>query len=69
MMLNGVIDAAVQGGTEKYREAFFTPKFSKSNPGTEGHVSALKRLIGQQVDQSLYVMCPFPHLFALRLRS
>ena len=49
MMLNGVIDAAVQGGTEKYREAFFSSKFKEGNPGSEGDVSTLKKLIGQQV--------------------
>ena len=29
MELNGVIDAAVQGGTDKYREAFFSESYIK----------------------------------------
>jgi hypothetical protein len=33
MALNGVIDAAVMGGTNKYHEAFFTPEFMNREPG------------------------------------
>ena len=32
MKLNGVVDAAVQGGTKKYEEAFFTDNYLKANP-------------------------------------
>ena len=32
MKLNGVVDAAVSGGTKKYEEAFFTDNYLKANP-------------------------------------
>ena len=32
MKLNGVVDAAVQGGTKEYEKAFFTDTYLKANP-------------------------------------
>ena len=32
MKLNGVVDAAVQGGTKEYEKAFFTDAYIKANP-------------------------------------
>ena len=49
MMLNGVIDAAVQGGTDKYRAAFFSDKFLHEHPESAEDVLQLKKLIGFQV--------------------
>lgn len=51
MALNGTIDAAVQGGTEMYRKAFFTPSFLAANPGaeTEAMIAKLKTLMAAQV--------------------
>jgi hypothetical protein len=43
MQLNGVLDAAVMGGTENYRKAFFTSSYLEANPQNEGLVAELQR--------------------------
>lgn len=32
MKLNGIVDAAVQGGTKEYEKVFFTDSYIKANP-------------------------------------
>ncbi|KXJ24494.1 Dedicator of cytokinesis protein 1 [Exaiptasia diaphana] len=49
MTLNGVIDAAVMGGTAKYQEAFFSDGYILSNPEDEVFVNELYRVILLQV--------------------
>lgn len=49
MTLNGVIDAAVMGGTAKYQEAFFSDGYILSNPEHEVLVNELYRVILLQV--------------------
>ena len=41
MLVSGVVDAAVAGGIENYRKAFFTPGYLKTNPGHQQHVQVL----------------------------
>jgi len=52
MILNGMIDAAVQGGTQKYMEAFLSSDFLKENPDQESadFVKALKTGLGDQIE-------------------
>ena len=45
MILSGTIDAAVNGGINKYREAFFCPDFVASEPGEATVVESLAGLI------------------------
>jgi len=42
MALNGVIDAEVNGGVKKYREAFFNTAYTRANPS---HVVLLEQMI------------------------
>jgi hypothetical protein len=51
MILNGVIDAAVQGGVKKYREAFFTGSYLQENPQDEVYVSQFHMVMRDQVAQ------------------
>ena len=50
MALNGVIDAAVMGGTDMYREAFFVPEFVEQNPNKRAEISRLQKLISKQIE-------------------
>lgn len=53
MALSGVLDAAVNGGTAKYQEAFLTKEFSiknKDHPETLEFVSSLKIVLLDQLD-------------------
>ncbi len=49
MRLNGMIDAAVNGGIAKYQEAFFGEDFAVNNPQNATHVTRLKELFLEQV--------------------
>ena len=49
MKLNGIIDAAVMGGTEKYEKAFFIDTYLEENPQDYGKIKALKDLIAEQI--------------------
>lgn len=49
MSLQGVIDAAVQGGVQKYREAFFTEQYVKESPAQAPLIEALKQTLSQQL--------------------
>jgi hypothetical protein len=49
MVLSGVIDAAVMGGTDKYREAFFKPTYLEENASSAHFVDTLRKLIGKTV--------------------
>jgi len=42
MVLKGSIDAAVNGGIERYNDAFFDPAYVKANPADAGIVRRLK---------------------------
>ncbi|XP_065900793.1 dedicator of cytokinesis protein 2-like [Dysidea avara] len=48
MLLNGVIDAAVQGGTVQYREIFLTPKYLTEHPEDAAPIEKLKTCLEQQ---------------------
>lgn len=50
MILKGVIDAAVNGGPQKYRDAFFNPTFEKENPSKVPLVQTLKSELLKQID-------------------
>lgn len=45
MNLNGMIDAAVNGGTNKYIEAFLSAKYIEENPGAEASDLAARQQI------------------------
>ncbi|RWS21943.1 dedicator of cytokinesis protein 3-like isoform X4, partial [Leptotrombidium deliense] len=49
MRLQGVIEAAVNGGIAKYQDAFFNPKFIHTHPEHMGNVRRLKQLILQKL--------------------
>ena len=49
MLLNGVIDAAVQGGVKNYDLIFFNPAYTQEHPGDEERVKRLRSLIEEQV--------------------
>eukprot|EP01104_Vermistella_antarctica_P007977 TRINITY_DN1983_c0_g1_i1.p1 TRINITY_DN1983_c0_g1~~TRINITY_DN1983_c0_g1_i1.p1 ORF type:complete len:1550 (-),score=477.61 TRINITY_DN1983_c0_g1_i1:103-4533(-) len=48
MVVKGVIDAAVAGGIDMYRQAFFTPEYTEDNPTDIPHLSTLKESLRQQ---------------------
>jgi hypothetical protein len=50
MMLNGVIDAAINGGVQKYIDAFFTKRFCHENMAMLEKLRTLQRLLAVQVD-------------------
>lgn len=49
MVLKGVIDAAVNGGVEKYKAAFFVPEYVTENPDHATRVTELKTVLNDQV--------------------
>ncbi|XP_006243927.1 dedicator of cytokinesis protein 3 isoform X2 [Rattus norvegicus] len=49
MCLNGVIDAAVNGGIARYQEAFFDKDYITKHPGDAEKISQLKELMQEQV--------------------
>ncbi|XP_070539835.1 dedicator of cytokinesis protein 1-like isoform X2 [Ptychodera flava] len=49
MKLNGVVDAAVMGGTDVYEKAFCTEEYLKGHPDDEFLVERLKDLIAEQI--------------------
>ncbi|KAJ5076199.1 dedicator of cytokinesis [Anaeramoeba ignava] len=66
MALNGVIDAAVNGGVFKYQDAFFNPQFLKEDHKNPIHVSKLKNCLKEQqsiLDDGILLhskICPPP---------
>jgi C2 domain in Dock180 and Zizimin proteins/DOCK N-terminus/DHR-2, Lobe C/DHR-2, Lobe A/SH3 domain len=54
MNLNGMIDAAVNGGTQKYIEAFLSPTFLSENPGDEN--AEQQRLLKQYLNDQLVLL-------------
>ncbi|KAM5126625.1 dedicator of cytokinesis protein 3-like isoform 2-T2 [Mantella aurantiaca] len=49
MCLNGVIDAAVNGGITRYQEAFFDKEYITQHPEDADKISQLKELMQEQV--------------------
>ncbi|KAL8212319.1 UNVERIFIED_CONTAM: Dedicator of cytokinesis protein 3 [Gekko kuhli] len=49
MCLNGVIDAAVNGGIARYQEAFFDRDYITTHPGDAEKIAQLKELMHEQV--------------------
>uniref|UniRef100_A0A3P8X9R4 Dedicator of cytokinesis 3 n=1 Tax=Esox lucius TaxID=8010 RepID=A0A3P8X9R4_ESOLU len=49
MLLNGVIDAAVNGGIARYQEAFFDKDYINSHPEDSERITQLKDLMQEQV--------------------
>ncbi|XP_055773842.1 dedicator of cytokinesis protein 3-like isoform X4 [Salvelinus fontinalis] len=49
MCLNGVVDAAVNGGIARYQEAFFDKEYISSHPEDTEKIIALKDLVQEQV--------------------
>jgi hypothetical protein len=49
MKIQGVVDAAVNGGTTKYEEAFLIDEYLKMNPNDVPFVDKLKNLIADQI--------------------
>ncbi|CRL05400.1 CLUMA_CG018000, isoform B [Clunio marinus] len=49
MKIQGVVDAAVNGGTAKYEEAFLTDEYLKMNSNDISFVEKLKNLIAEQI--------------------
>ena len=49
MALNGVVDAAVNGGVNMYRTTFFVPEYIQKNPEHKKWVEELKEALMQQV--------------------
>lgn len=50
MALKGVIDAAVNGGVDIYKKAFFTEEYEKNNPFHVPYINQLKNLLKQQIN-------------------
>jgi dedicator of cytokinesis protein 3 len=50
MQLAGVIDAAVSGGVEKYREAFFDGTYLLVHPQHAPFIQQFKLALGQQLE-------------------
>ena len=50
MLLNGVIDAAVNGGIKNYYHIFFNPDYIKEHAEDESRVNNLRMLIVEQVN-------------------
>lgn len=48
MLLNGAVDARVNGGVPMYRNAFLCPEFQEQNPEYDYLVTKMKKLIEQQ---------------------
>jgi len=48
MLLNGSVDARVNGGVPMYRNAFLCPEFQEQNPEYDYLVAKMKKLIEQQ---------------------
>ncbi|KAJ8345593.1 hypothetical protein SKAU_G00297860 [Synaphobranchus kaupii] len=49
MCLNGVIDAAVNGGVARYQEAFFDKQYISSHPEDAEKITQLRQLMQEQV--------------------
>ena len=49
MKLNGIIDAAVMGGTAMYEKAFFSDDFRGSNPDLRESLVVLENLMAEQI--------------------
>lgn len=49
MKIQGVVDAAVNGGTSKYEEAFLVEEYLKMNPNDKSLVEKLENLIADQI--------------------
>jgi hypothetical protein len=49
MKIQGVVDAAVNGGTGKYEEAFLVNEYLEKNPNDVDTVNRLKDLIADQI--------------------
>ncbi|XP_077433712.1 dedicator of cytokinesis protein 3-like isoform X3 [Vanacampus margaritifer] len=49
MTLNGVVDAAVNGGIARYQEAFFDKDYISGHPQDGGKIGQLKQLMQEQV--------------------
>lgn len=49
MKIQGVVDAAVNGGTTKYEEAFLVDEYLDCNPRDQQMVERLKNLIADQI--------------------
>jgi hypothetical protein len=49
MQLNGVLDAAVNGGVQKYIDAFFVPDFLKPNPQEVENLQRFQRALVEQL--------------------
>lgn len=49
MKIQGVVDAAVNGGTIKYEEAFLSEDYLKMNPDDTSSVEKLQNLIADQI--------------------
>ena len=52
LLLQGVIDAAVNGGIAKYQDAFFSAEFLRENPERGDDVARLQRMMLDQVGYS-----------------
>jgi len=51
MVLKGAIDAAVNGGTELYKDAFFNAQFEQENPDKKHLVAVLKEALATQIEE------------------
>jgi hypothetical protein len=55
MLLNGIIDAAVNGGTKIYTQLFLSPKYAESRPQDTELCNRLRTLLVDQVDKVVVV--------------
>ncbi|PNJ32384.1 DOCK3 isoform 2 [Pongo abelii] len=58
MCLNGVIDAAVNGGIARYQEAFFDKDYINKHPGDAEKITQLKELMQEQEFPGLDKLSP-----------
>ncbi|XP_032869765.1 dedicator of cytokinesis protein 5-like [Amblyraja radiata] len=49
MLLSGIVDAAVMGGSANYEKAFFSTKYIQQHPEDQHNIDTLKELIALQI--------------------
>lgn len=57
MKIQGIVDAAVNGGTAKYENAFIVDEYLKKNPEDVAFVDKLKDLIAEQIPILEVALC------------
>lgn len=63
MKIKGIVDAAVNGGSKLYEEAFLTQDYAEKNPNNIHFIEKLKDLFASQIplleigEYEIYIIC------------